>query len=340
MSIRTMLCRIALLMIAAVAPALAAPPAGLPITHMYVLGDSLSDQGNLLFATTDLGPPVIPSTQFYANGRFSNGETYAGALAARLGVHLAPSELGGTNFAFGGARTDYNRVEFRPGVPAPINGFFPEGAYPWSLEDQIAEFALRAQSGQIDPDNALFVVFSGSNDLSDALFYLSIGAPVDPVAMVTRAVQGVVHAVLAFKAAGAKTILVPLMPNLGLIPALNSTPLGPAATGFSALFNSLLVPALAAIDPNIVKFDTFTALTTIVQNPAAFGFENVTGQCFSGSVEMPVGTVCPDPDKYAFWDREHPTAKLHAILANMLYETELGCAPRANGRSFCAVNTH
>ena len=45
--------------------------------HMFVLGDSLSDQGNLLAATTALADtfnlPPIPATDHYYQGRFSNG---------------------------------------------------------------------------------------------------------------------------------------------------------------------------------------------------------------------------------------------------------------------------
>ena len=92
--------------------------------HMVVLGDSLSDQGNLFFATSDLGQafllPPIPAADHYYMGRFSNGENYAGLLAQKLGITLTPSESGGSNYAFGGARTDYNRVEFRPTVPPPL----------------------------------------------------------------------------------------------------------------------------------------------------------------------------------------------------------------------------
>ena len=86
-----------------------------PYTGLYVLGDSLSDQGDIYIATSDLGPkqspprPAVPDPARILNGRFSDGEVYPGYLAQMLGVSIGPSLLGGTNFAFGGARTDINR---------------------------------------------------------------------------------------------------------------------------------------------------------------------------------------------------------------------------------------
>src|SRR6185312_8686624 len=116
-----------------------------PYTGLYVLGDSLSDQGNLYIATSDLGPkqspprPAVPDPARYFNGRFSDGEVYAGYLAQMLDVSIGPSLLGGTNFAFGGARTDYNRVEARP-IGQEV---YPHGAYPWSLNGERKAFAAR-----------------------------------------------------------------------------------------------------------------------------------------------------------------------------------------------------
>src|SRR3954462_7052407 len=63
-----------------------------PITSLYVLGDSLSDSGNAFILTR--GFPPAPYAQ-----RASNGPVAVEQLAARLGLTLTPSELGGTNYA-------------------------------------------------------------------------------------------------------------------------------------------------------------------------------------------------------------------------------------------------
>ena len=61
---------------------------GRPFRNVYVIGDSLSDQGNLFLATQLVTGAGIPAADHYAMGRFSNGENYAGVLAGKLGVSL------------------------------------------------------------------------------------------------------------------------------------------------------------------------------------------------------------------------------------------------------------
>ena len=301
--------------------------------HMFVLGDSLSDQGNLLSATTALAAtfnsPPIPATDHYFDGRFSNGENYVGLLARMLGFSSTASQLGGGNYAFGGARTNYNRVELRPGVPPPLpNGVYPIGAYPWSLDLEREAFLADARRAS-DP-KGLYVVFSGSNDMSDALIALAFFRQ-DPAPAIARTVQGIKNAIEAFQIAGARTVLVPNVPNLGVVPSVTQN--GPGftalATRLSQQYNAALAAMLATLSGvNIVEFDTYAFLTDVVAHPADYGLENVTQPCFSGYVAPdPTGTVCADPDKYAFWDVEHPTTRVHELLAEALYAAVLDCEP-------------
>jgi outer membrane lipase/esterase len=324
----------------------------LKFEHVFVLGDSLSDQGNLFFATSELSEefnlPPVPAADHYYMGRFSNGENYAGLLAQKLGLTLAASELGGNNYAFGGARTDYNRVEFRPGLPPPLpNGGYPIGAYPWSLDLQREAFLLDVNR-HADP-KGLYIVFSGSNDLSDALI-AAVFLHQNPAPTIAKAVQGIKNVITAFETAGARTVLVPKIPNLGVVPSV--TRFGPAfaglATALSQQFNAALDSMLATITgTNIIVFDTYSFLNDVVAHPGNYGLTNATQPCYSGYVEPdPNGTVCAEPDKYAFWDVEHPTTRFHAILADELYTSVLNCeaqqgntANSASGvKSRCIVN--
>jgi phospholipase/lecithinase/hemolysin len=321
----------------------AAPVTPLPIRSMYVLGDSLSDQGNLLAATTALGAPSqqpgLPDPVHYFQGRFSNGGNYVDALAAKLGIAVLPSLAGGTNFAFGGARTDYNVVE-QPFGP------YPADAFPWSLHDETEAFLAQARRRQANP-TALFVVFSGSNDLADVL-----ALRLDPATTIAITVEGIRDAILAFKSAGARTILVPNAPNLGKVPLV--TVRGPQAVAFatalSLQYNAALEAMLETIDNvNVVRFDTFAFITDVVDHPAKYGFTDSTQPCYSGFVVPdPAATECADPDAHVFWDGEHPTSKLYSILADELYASVLRCVePDSKGHddrgasgSRCLVNVH
>jgi outer membrane lipase/esterase len=280
-----------------------------PFDAIYVLGDSLSDQGNILTATTALNAfnpavPVLPDPVHYNAGRFSNGPVYTDYLSQLLGVPLVPSLLGGTNFAFGGARTTYNLGD----------SILPGTTIPWSLNAETAAFASRG----INDPNGLYILFSGSNDLFDILSPVPGLGP----STVPTLLNGVQTAIQAFKLAGAQTILVPNVPNLGLAPAAVGNPaISAAATNLSQQYDTQLHALLAAITGvNIIEFDTFSWLTSIVDDPASFGLSNVTSPCYSGFIlPDPTASVCGNPDGFLFWDREHPTTVAQALLANQLF---------------------
>jgi outer membrane lipase/esterase len=283
-------------------------------SNIYLLGDSLSDQGNLFIATSALVGPInaLPNPDHYFNGRFSNGPIYADVLAQALGLPLGPSLAGGNNFAFGGARTTYNTVENTVGGP------FPAGLFPWSLNAEVTAFKSRNIH---DPD-ALYIVFSGSNDIGDIL-----ARGLNPAVVIPTAVTGIVNAIQAFKDAGAQTVLVPNVPDLGRTPAFLVNPAASAAaTFFSAQFNAALHNALVAISPalsgiDVVEFDTFSLFRSIVDNPGAFGFTNVTTPCYSGFVARnPTATECSTPGSFASWDGLHPTSRVQALLAGGLLQ--------------------
>jgi phospholipase/lecithinase/hemolysin len=51
-----------------------------------------------------------------------------------------------------------------------------------------------------------------------------------------------------------------------------------------------------------------------VATPAAFGFTNVIDPCITPNTV--IGAFCSQPDRYLFWDSNHPTAAAQGIIAN------------------------
>ena len=282
---------------------------GTPISNVYVIGDSLSDQGNLAAATATIpGAPVLPDPLHYFNGRFSNGPAYTDYLANALGLTLTPSFFGGTNFAYGGARTEYNTVEQQ--APGNAGSGLPNNLFPWSLNAEVQDFRNRSFN---DP-NGLFIVMSGSNDAADIVRFQQ-----NPATQIPIVVNGIVNAVDAVKDAGGQRVLVSNVADLGLTPAfrLVSQQAAAAATAVSMAINTQLHGALAGISGiQIIEFNLFKFLQDLVANPGQLGLTNVSTPCYTGFVlPNPNATECGTPEEFLFWDVVHPTTRVHAALA-------------------------
>jgi phospholipase/lecithinase/hemolysin len=252
-----------------------------PFSAVVVYGDSLSDNGNLFAAS---GQPPAP----YFQGRRSNGPVAVEQFADALGVPLVDfAWIGATtgigNYGDQGTTTTTGTFSL-PGMQVELAGSLPLiGPY---LND------------------GLFVVWGGAND-----FLAPSPLDLTPQAVVNRGVANVLGIVTALQGLGAQNILVPGMPDLGLTPFVQG--LGPVtAAQYSAItdgFNALLLNGLPS---GVHYFDTASLLRSMVADPAAYGFTNVTSPCLVGV------TVCANPDEYLFWDDFHPTTATHAFVAS------------------------
>lgn len=276
----------------------------LPYSSMVVFGDSLADSGNNALALggaqtpVPLAGPLIP-TDPYASGRYSNGPVWTEYLAGRLGLSANPSLAGGSNFAFGGARTGAAGAGQPPG-----------------LSDQLGMYLLGAQG--VASASALYVIEGGGNDARDVMAAVLMG--MDPTALISAYASNVSKMIGTLHAAGAEHFLVWNTPDIGLTPFFRS--LGPVAAGagsyYSGLMNAALAQALALLSPDVTDdlrlFDAYGALNQIVAAPNARGFANVTDAC--GATQG----CYNDPSVaggYLFWDGIHPTTAAHAEMARL-----------------------
>lgn len=302
---------------------LSMPLAARAYSNLYILGDSLSDTGNLYAATSQfplnqMFPEALPQSP-YSAGRFSDGPVYAEYLWTALGMSgsLQSSALGGTNYAVGGARSRYHSFDNSNPAFDPVGGASSFSSF--SLLGQ--RDALLADHGGALDGNALYTVWEGSNDLSDAISLLFSGEAGKAFALLAQAVGDFVAVIQSLIFAGAQHLLIPNLPNLGLVPeivALGNAAQA-AASSLTQTYNDLIDQALAGAPADIARLDTYALLSEMVDDPAAFGLPataDVDSACFSGFVGVD-GDVCADPQNHLFWDKIHPSAVVHAELGRL-----------------------
>jgi phospholipase/lecithinase/hemolysin len=249
---------------------------------LYLFGDSYADVGNIYLATGGAEPLSPP----YYNGQFSDGPIWVEYLSGSLGLTVAPSLAGGTDYAFGGAL-----------VTAPY--VTPLGTVP-SVPQQVGLY-LNAHGGKADP-NALYVLEGGGNDI--------LSGSGNPEALGLQIAKGIALSELALRQAGARHFLVPNLFNVALLPAAAAnTAFAAAATKATNQWLDLFIGLEAHLeDVSIRRVNTFALLNSIVKNPARYGFVNVTTPCLTT-------TVCSNPNQTLFWDVEHLTEPAQLDLA-------------------------
>jgi outer membrane lipase/esterase len=272
---------IAAALLAVVTPAAnAAKPA---YDSLIVFGDSYCDVGNIFAATHGAEPPPP-----YYDGRFSNGPIWLDHVAGFLGVPFKASQLGGTDYAFGGAWVT---------MPQSITG---GGTIP-SVPEQVGLYLLQ-HGGKADPQ-ALYVLEGGGNDILGT----TSGSP---EALGYQIALGITGSELLLRQAGARHFVIPNLFNVGLLPAAaGNTSFAAAASAATDKWIDILLGLERRLDGiQVLRIDVFSLLNAIETDPTHFGFTNVTTPCLTT-------TVCADPDHTFFWDTHHPTEFGHAFFA-------------------------
>lgn len=272
---------------------------------LYTFGDSLSDVGDSPFAVRSLNKtlggicdPAHPCPP-YDGGRISNGPVASERLAVAL-------------FGDGKVTTDNFRSYAIAGATSGI-GNYGDGGHATStgifglpgMRDEVSGYLGNLNGAQADP-NALYMVWGGAND------FLATDSP-------TVAAQNVAGYVSELAAAGARHFFVPNLPDLGATPSSidNGPAFQAAARDFSLTFNSALDAQLNHLDgqfppADIFRFDTFSFVNSIIQDPAGHGLTDVTHSCLGG-----IGGLipCSDAGQHLFWDDFHPTTQADLLLA-------------------------
>ncbi|WP_114799876.1 autotransporter domain-containing protein [Moraxella canis] len=272
-------------------------------------GDSLTDSGRLAqIGKNSLAAPLFQDAQ--AAFTTNPDPAWAGVLADAYGHKADPNDgktLTGTNYAVGGARTatEVDRLVFK--IP--------------STQTQIKNY-LALTNNQADP-SALYTVWTGANDLFAAT---EAPNPEQALGIITTAAAHQAALVKQLGQAGAKYVLVPNIPDVGLTPGFVSDPAKSSSATLAAnIYNQTLYQALNDQSVNVIAANTFGLLQEATQNPTAFGFKNVTEPACQNldpnlsslgcKVSDWQATAADANETYAFADGIHPSGRTHRILA-------------------------
>ena len=276
--------------------AVAVLPAQAAYSSIVFFGDSLSDTGNVWYATG--GPnggyppaPYYQGTQGAApdrtGGQWSDylGPSWPAVFAAKFGLLATPSIAGGNNYAWGGARTGVNPTA---------------GDVPW-LDQQVGQYLFGNQAN----NTTLYSVMIGGNDVANNL------ASPNTVA----GINSIIGSLTSLYNAGGRQFLVANVPDIGATPEFqgrDATMPGIAAWASASTlqWNLALADALDALAWQDVSIG-FLDLYALGKDPALLaGYANTTDACLTAT------SLCADPRQYFYWDSFHPTSRTHAAIAD------------------------
>ena len=290
-------------------------------SQLIIFGDSLSDTGNVYDRTDNKsgGTVHFPSgTYNYSDGRWTNSSDtdpaahlYAGVWHEQLArsflnIPVATYSLGGgTNYAFGGATTE-NGTHEATVVSTPLFGDVTI-----TIDDMGRQMDDYLASHVIDP-NALYIVWGGGNDL------LNDDSPSNVTAAAARATALMTR----LANAGAKYIMVPNVPPLGVTPTFAEDPAKQRSQSAAAaqyrdelrvnLSVALSNLASQGITPTLYPVDAWTNTIRVITYPSRYGFINIR--------DSSQGNSSVNPDQYLFWDGIHPTTAGHYQTAKGAYD--------------------
>lgn len=269
-------------------------------SSLYTFGDSLSDAGDSPSAVMSIYKILnnncdpLHFCPPYDDGRLSNGPVASEYLAESL----FPGAVTTTNFrsyAVGGATSGIGNSGDIGGSATDKGDLGLPG-----MKQEVDRY-ISDSGGSADP-NGLYLVWGGAND------YLTHDSPVS-------AAQNIGGYVNMLAAAGARHILVPNLPDLGHTPLARAEGMEAEARDYTIVFNNELATQLGNTGSSfpttdIFRFDTYSFVNNIIQNPGDYMLPNVTGPCIS----LPFDVSCGNPDGHLYWDDVHPTTRAHAIL--------------------------
>lgn len=307
---------------------------------LVVFGDSLSDagqfadpdgpSGSTVRFTNRTGPTYQPGSgeSYGLNAtQILNGKLGFGSMSGSTSpVNQSLGLPDGSNYAVGGNTTS----QITDSIIGTGEGSVVELSDGTNLRQRPGYLAELASSGRRVDANTLFYVNGGGNDFLDGLIN-PLAAPDVATLQAQQAATRLADGVRALEGAGARYIMVSLLPDVGrtpfatnlggIIPALPGT-----ISGLVSDFNQELVSQLQAIDAEIIPLNVPLLVREVLQDPGRYGLaadQDLVASCFDDcAVPNPVYGMngsTPDPTRLLFDDGVHPTIAGQMLFADYAY---------------------
>jgi phospholipase/lecithinase/hemolysin len=266
-------------------------PAQAEFTSLYIFGDGVCTTTN---NTSGL-------TNYYYGKRYSNGRVWVEVLAQQQG--LGANSITNVNWSNSTNNWSYYG-QYSPNLVTNINSFHKPS----------------------DAATALFIVWV--ND-ADFVGYMGSIYPSMNIVTWTNAInQSLTNhwniITNLYYAKGARTLIMPKAVDITETPEYNNSPnksfVRQRVIDFNTAFTPLLNQARASL-PGITIYepDFFSLLDNVLTNATAYGLTNAlsNGQSIDAIDALANASINGPGTNYIFWDPTDPTAKLHAVLADI-----------------------
>lgn len=311
------------------------------LKEFVILGDSLSDNGNLYKVLK-----VVPKSPPYYQGRFSNGPTWADHVG---NYFYKKYYMDYSNYAYGGATTVLHHLRTDKFIA------------PMLLQVELDSYFLH--SPLKDKDQAIFALWIGAND------YLYEKAP-DIDDLTSKVVNKITETATTLLEKGAHGVIVMNLPDLASTPYARNHQNQERLAAISKMHNDKLTNAMnilsAKYKDKVLYYDIYALFTDLLIDPDKYNKRYGTDvtdtreSCWLGTVlgvdnnkfaeDLKISGVesesvkpilqspilnqtyqiglaydngkkpCDNADQHLFWDDLHPTAVIHQVLGKILIE--------------------
>ena len=299
---------------------LVVPQAQAAFTSLYIFGDGVS--------TTTTNGQTYPYTTNYYGLRRSNGRVWVELLAQQLNLtnnywysNNPANHLSYTNLSASSTNWSYSSNNWSYYYDASTNTSM-------GLVANVSAF-----NAPTNASNALFIVWVNDADFVDYMgsIYPSYGTNITQwTNAINRSLTNEWLAVTnLYYAKGVRTLIMPNavditeIPEYDLISSANKSFIRQMITNFNTAFTPMLSNAMVSC-PGLIIYepDFFSLLDNILANPTAYGVTNALsgGQSVDALEDPSLVNKSPNGPgtNYIFWDATDPTAKVHAIMADLV----------------------